>query len=91
MIAVVKQGSSERQIDSLLSWFHSRGLKTHISKGEFQTIIGLIGDTSQVDIDLLEGLEIVESVKRISEPFKNAFALFGSSIRGICRFLAREI
>jgi len=72
MIAVVKRGSDEQQIASLLSWFHSRGLKTHVSVGEFQTIIGLIGDTSQVDIDLLEGLEIVESVKRISEPFKNA-------------------
>ena len=71
MIAVVKQGSSEQQVESLLTWFHSRGLKTHISVGEYQTIIGLIGDTSQVDIDLLEGLEIVESVKRISEPFKN--------------------
>jgi len=72
MIAVVKQGANEQQIDNLLSWFHSRKLKTHVSKGEFQTIIGLIGDTSQLDIDLLEGLEIVESVKRISEPFKRA-------------------
>ena len=72
MIAVVKQGSSERQIESLLTWLRSRGLKTHVSVGEFRTIIGLIGDTSKIDIDLLEGLEIVESVKRISEPFKNA-------------------
>jgi 3-deoxy-7-phosphoheptulonate synthase len=72
MIAVVKQGASEQQIENLVSWFHSRGLKTHISKGEIQTIIGLIGDTSKVDIDLLEGLDIVESVKRITEPFKSA-------------------
>ena len=72
MIAVIKQGSSEQQIESLLAWLRSRGLSTHISVGEFQTIIGLIGDTSKIDIDLLEGLEIVESVKRISEPFKNA-------------------
>jgi 3-deoxy-7-phosphoheptulonate synthase len=72
MIAVVKQGANEQQIDNLVSWFHSRNLKTNVSKGEFQTIIGLIGDTSQLDIDLLEGLEIVESVKRISEPFKRA-------------------
>ena len=70
MIAVVRHGASKKQIDGLISWFHARGLKTHVSEGEFQTIIGLIGDTSKVDIDLLEGLEIVESVKRISEPFK---------------------
>jgi len=72
MIAVIKQGASEQQIGNLITWFQSRGLKTHISEGEFQTIIGLIGDTSKVDIDLLEGLEIIESVKRISEPFKSA-------------------
>ncbi|MDR2733464.1 MAG: 3-deoxy-7-phosphoheptulonate synthase [Spirochaetota bacterium] len=72
MIAVVKPGASKQQIDSLLAWFRSRGLKTHVSEGEFQTIIGLVGDTSQVDVDLLEGLEIVESVKRINEPFKRA-------------------
>ena len=72
MIAVVKPGASQQQVDSLVSWFQSRGLKTHISVGEFQTIIGLIGDTSQVDVDLLEGLEIVESVKRITDPFKRA-------------------
>jgi len=70
MIAVVKQGASEQQVENLVAWFHSRGLRTHVSVGDFKTIIGLIGDTSQVDIDLLEGLEIVESVKRISEPFK---------------------
>ena len=72
MIAVIKPGASEQQIGGLLTWFQSRGLKTHLSEGEFQTIIGLIGDTSNIDIDLLEGLEIVESVKRISEPFKSA-------------------
>ena len=70
MIAVIKPGASQQQIGSLLAWFQSIGLKTHLSEGEFQTIIGLIGDTSQVDVDLVEGLDIVESVKRISDPYK---------------------
>jgi len=72
MIAVIKPGASARQIESLQAWFNSRGLKTDVSEGEYQVIIGLIGDTSRVDVNLLEGLEIVESVKRISEPFKIA-------------------
>jgi len=72
MIAVIKQEATKQQIESLLTWFQARGLKTHISEGEYQTIIGLIGDTSKVDVDLVEGLDIVESVKRISEPFKSA-------------------
>jgi len=72
MIAVLKQGVSEEQKDNLCDWFKSMGLEVHISAGQYQTIIGLIGDTSQIDIGLLEGLSIIESVKRISEPFKSA-------------------
>jgi len=72
MITVIKPGANQQQIDSLLEWFQARGLKTNLSEGEFQTIIGLIGDVSKVDVDLVEGLEIVESVKRISDPFKRA-------------------
>jgi 3-deoxy-7-phosphoheptulonate synthase len=72
MIAVIKPGANKKQIENLLSWFQSRGLKTDVSEGDIQTIIGLVGDTSQVDIDLVESLEIVDSVKRISEPFKSA-------------------
>lgn len=44
----------------------------HLSKGRYQTIIGLIGDVSAIDIELLKGTNIVESVMRISEPYKNA-------------------
>ena len=72
MIAVIKPGATQQQIDGLVSWFNARGLKTDVSEGEFQTIIGLIGDVSTVDVGLVEGLDIVESVKRISDPFKRA-------------------
>ncbi|NLV49487.1 MAG: 3-deoxy-7-phosphoheptulonate synthase [Clostridiales bacterium] len=72
MIAVLKQGTTPEQRDSLCEWFRNIGLEVHISEGKFHTILGLIGDTSRVDIGLLESLSIIESVKRISEPFKNA-------------------
>jgi len=72
MIAVLKQGVSQAQLEHLKGWLSSRGLDVHISQGSYQTIIGLIGDTSRVDIDLLQGLDIVESVTRITEPFKSA-------------------
>ena len=48
------------------------GITTHISQGMNHTIIGLIGDTSAVDMDLVKALDIVENVQRIQEPFKNA-------------------
>ena len=72
MIAILKPGTTDQQRDNLCDWFRSMGLEVHISQGEFHCIIGLIGDTSKVDITLLESLSIIESVKRISEPFKNA-------------------
>ncbi|MCL2806012.1 MAG: 3-deoxy-7-phosphoheptulonate synthase [Treponema sp.] len=72
MIAVLKPSATQEQIESLTKWLESRGLSVHISKGDFCTILGLIGDTSQIDTELLGSLEMVDSVKRITEPFKNA-------------------
>lgn len=72
MIAVLKQGVTEKQTENLISWFKSQGLDVNISKGQFHTVIGLIGDTSKIDVDLIESLDIIDSVKRITEPFKSS-------------------
>ncbi|SHH93887.1 3-deoxy-D-arabinoheptulosonate-7-phosphate synthase [Sporobacter termitidis DSM 10068] len=72
MIAVLKPGTTQQQIDNLINWFKGRGLDVHLSVGQYRTILGLIGDTSKIDVELLEGLEMIESVKRITEPFKSA-------------------
>ncbi len=72
MIAVLKNGTSLAQREGLCKWFEGMGLSCHISEGEFHTIIGLIGDVSKVDIEMLESLSIIERVTRISDPFKKA-------------------
>jgi len=72
MIAVLKPDATKEQIESLTAWLEDRGLKVNLSEGEFYTVLGLIGDVSKIDTELLEGLEMVDSVKRISEPFKRA-------------------
>ena len=72
MITVLKAETTKKQRDKLIEWFESQGLKVHISEGEFQTVLGLVGDTSKIDEELVESLEMVESDKRISEPFKSA-------------------
>ncbi len=72
MVAVLKPGATQQQIDNLTKWFKSRGLDVHVSIGEYRTILGLIGDTSTIDTELLEGLDIIESVTRITESFKSA-------------------
>ena len=72
MIAVLKQGTTEAQLENLSSWLRAQGLDVHISRGAMHTVVGLVGDTARIDAELLESLDIVDSVKRISEPFKSA-------------------
>lgn len=72
MIAVLRQGTTPEQTAHLVSWLKHMNLDVHVSEGKQFTILGLVGDTSRVDIELLNSLEIVESVKRVSEPFKQA-------------------
>ena len=70
MITVLRKGTTQVQMDNLISWLRAQGLDVHISQGHDYTILGLIGDTSRVDMELLASLDIVESVKRVSEPYK---------------------
>lgn len=70
MIAVIKNSATKDQIEHLISWLKSQDLDVHISKGADYTVLGLVGDTTKIDIDLLNNLAIVESAKRVSEPFK---------------------
>ena len=72
MITVLKKGTTKEQIGQLINWFEEQDLKVHVSEGEFQTVLGLIGDTSHIDMEMIGLLDIVDSVKRISEPFKSA-------------------
>ena len=72
MIAILKPGTTQAQTDHLVAWLKNMNLDVHLSQGHQITILGLIGDTSRVDMDLLRSLEIVDSVKRVSEPFKQA-------------------
>lgn len=72
MIILLKNHADERQVNNLAAWLKSMGFDIHMSVGSSQTIMGLIGDTSRLDIDVIKSLEIVENVQRIQEPYKNA-------------------
>ncbi len=71
MIIILKDNPDEKQLENLTTWLKSMDLDIHSSKGESTTILGLVGDTSAVDMDLISALDIVESVKRVQEPYKN--------------------
>ena len=72
MIIALKKDIRKEEQEHLIAWLESYGVRTHISEGEYQTVIGLVGDTTRIDTDLISGLDIVQSVTRISEPFKKA-------------------
>lgn len=72
MIIVLKQNIDEKQLAHLTDWLTSHDLDIQMIKGSHSTVLGLVGDTSSVDIELIEALDIVESVKRIQEPYKKA-------------------
>lgn len=70
MIVVIKSGTSQRQIDNLVHWLQSQGLKAYLSNSDYHIVLGLVGDTDKIDVDLLASLDIVQSVKRVTDPFK---------------------
>lgn len=72
MIIILKPNPAPKQLEHLKNWIRNMGLEIHASEGNQSTILGLVGDTSGVDIDLIGAMEIVESVKRIQEPYKAA-------------------
>ena len=72
MIVILKQNPNQAQVENFIGWLNDKGIEVHTSIGVAHTILGLVGDTSSLDINLISALDIVEDVKRIQEPYKNA-------------------
>ncbi|MBQ7246362.1 MAG: 3-deoxy-7-phosphoheptulonate synthase [Firmicutes bacterium] len=72
MITVLKRNATEEQRNNLIKWLEDQGVSVHVSVGESVTILGLVGDTSNIDMDMLKLLDIVDDVKRISESYKKS-------------------
>ena len=76
MIAVIKPSATAEQKAGLVDWIRSQGVGVHVSEGHDYTVLGLIGDTSRIDMELIASLDIVDSVKRVAEPFKQCSRKF---------------
>ena len=72
MVVILKNDHDQQQLSNLVSWLSGIGISVHTTVGATQTILGLVGDTSHLDIDLISALDIVEAVRRVQEPYKNA-------------------
>lgn len=76
MIIVLKQGTPQMDIDHLTDWIVGRGISVNPIVGSDLTILGLIGDTSQIDPNQLESFQCVERIMHVAEPFKKANRMF---------------
>ena len=72
MIIILKENTTAQELSNLTEMVKTHGVTPHITEGVHQTIMGLVGDTTRIDIESISQLEIVEAVRRIQEPFKNA-------------------
>ena len=69
MIVILKHNVPQEKKEQLIAWLKKMGLTIHVSNGEFQTVIGLVGDTSGVDMELLESLEpLLDLIERRLRP-----------------------
>lgn len=76
MIVILKNNADKAKVDNLTNWLTDQEIKVNEVIGQYQTVLGLIGDTSKIDTDLIQSLDIVENIKRISEPYKCANRMF---------------
>ena len=86
MVVAIRMVQDRSRIENFLEWVKAQGLGVHVSEGDNTTIVGLVGDTSCIDIDLVRSFDIVESVIRIQEPYKKANRRFHpmDSIIDVC-------
>lgn len=71
MVIILKQNQDKKKVDELIHWLENFQVQVNIVNGSHTTILGLIGDTSKIDIESVAAKDVVESVKRVQEPYKN--------------------
>ena len=72
MIVILKQNAKREEVEKFTKQIEAKGIKVSPMVGEHTTILGFLGDTTRLDMDDIMAVDIVESVRRVQEPFKNA-------------------
>ena len=76
MVVVLKPNTPQEKREHLMDWLKAQGVELHVSQGREYTILGLVGDTGAIDLELLRSLDMVLSVRRVSEPYKQCSRMF---------------
>ena len=72
MVVVLRSGAQQGKIEHLISWLEEKEMDVRVFQGQQQCVLGLIGNTAQLDLEMLRSLDIVESISSMAEPFKAA-------------------
>ena len=72
MIIYVEEQADPKQLETLKEWLNGIGVEVHSLKGENGTILGLLGETQNVDIEMVQGLDFVKKVVKVKEPYKSS-------------------
>ena len=72
MVILLKENAEAKKLQKLMEFLETKNVSVKMTEGMHQTILGLVGDTTEIDIEQLNALDIVEDVKRIQEPYKRA-------------------
>ena len=76
MIVILKKGATDAEMQNFIRQWEQRGYGVHISRGEETTILGLVGDTTKLNMESVIANPIVEDVKRVTAPYKMAGRAF---------------
>ena len=72
MIIILKSGATDEQINHVIERVEALGLKAHLSRGTYRTVIGVIGDESKLQVEPLEAISGVAQVVPVLPPYKLA-------------------
>ena len=70
MIIVLKENAPQQAAEKLMKEIRAKGLQIDVSKGTRKTVLGLVGDTSVIDMEHVQGYDYVDKVLRVEEPGK---------------------
>ncbi|MBQ5926883.1 MAG: 3-deoxy-7-phosphoheptulonate synthase [Clostridia bacterium] len=84
MVVIIKKNQEKQSLQALLDFIQNQGLQTAFTQGDNATLISVLGDTSKLDVDRLRSFPVVESVKKIGEPYKLASKKFHSQNTVVC-------
>ena len=76
MIIVLKENAPQEAAEKLMKEIRAKGLQIDVSKGTRKTVLGLVGDTSVIDMEHVQGYDYVDKVLRVEEPYKRASRAF---------------